>query len=120
MAAGDYPAGQVFYANKEHYPFGIREDEFIQHVGIFGRSGSGKTNLAYLLVLDLVKAGKPFLVFDWKRTAPSSIRPKGFRTKVYRRHRRSIMAPPIASRHRVAGSGMLSRRSISSSIMVSW
>jgi type IV secretory pathway VirB4 component len=36
-------------------------------VGIFGRSGSGKTNLAYLLVLDLVKAGKPFLVFDWKR-----------------------------------------------------
>jgi hypothetical protein len=67
IAAGDYPVGQICYAKKEYYPFGIREEEFIQHVGIFGRSGSGKTNLAYLLVLDLVKAGKPFLVFDWKR-----------------------------------------------------
>ncbi|MGD0784328.1 MAG: DUF87 domain-containing protein [Sedimentisphaerales bacterium] len=67
IAAGDYPIGQICYAKKEYYPFGIREDEFIQHVGIFGRSGSGKTNLVYLMVLDLIKAGKPFLVFDWKR-----------------------------------------------------
>ena len=67
LAAGDYPAGEVHYAREAYYPFGIREDEFIQHIGIFGRSGSGKTNLAYLLVLDLVRAGKPFLVFDWKR-----------------------------------------------------
>jgi predicted NACHT family NTPase len=61
IAKGDYPVGDIFYAKKEYYPFGIREDEFIQHVGIFGRSGSGKTNLVYLLVLDLIKAGKPFL-----------------------------------------------------------
>jgi len=67
VAAGDYPVGKVHYAREEYYPFGVREDEFIQHMGMFGRSGSGKTNLAYLLVLDLVKAGKPFLVFDWKR-----------------------------------------------------
>lgn len=61
IARGDYPVGNVFYANKEYYPFGIREDEFIQHVGIFGRSGSGKTNLVYLLVLDLVKAWQALL-----------------------------------------------------------
>ncbi|MCX5647531.1 MAG: DUF87 domain-containing protein, partial [Planctomycetota bacterium] len=67
LVAGDYPAGQVYYAQEPQYPFGIREEEFIQHIGIFGRSGSGKTNLAYLLVLDLIRAGKPFLVFDWKR-----------------------------------------------------
>ena len=67
VAAGDYPAGQIYYAEKEYHPFGVREDEFIQHIGVFGRSGSGKTNLAYLLVLDLIRAGKPFLVFDWKR-----------------------------------------------------
>jgi len=67
LAAGDYPAGEVYYAQELQYPFGIREEEFIQHIGIFGRSGSGKTNLAYLLVLDLIGAGKPFLVFDWKR-----------------------------------------------------
>jgi len=67
LAAGDYPAGRIHYAQKECHPFGIREEEFIQHIGVFGRSGSGKTNLAYLLVLDLIRADKPFLVFDWKR-----------------------------------------------------
>jgi len=49
------------------YPFGLREDEFIQHIDIFGRSGSGKTNLAYSLLYGLLKAKKPFRVFDWKR-----------------------------------------------------
>lgn len=67
LADGEYPVGMIHYGENGFYPFGLREDEFIQHIGIFGRSGSGKTNLAYLLLHDLVKAGKPFLVFDWKR-----------------------------------------------------
>ncbi|MEE9294841.1 MAG: DUF87 domain-containing protein, partial [Phycisphaerae bacterium] len=67
LAAGEYPVGLIHYGKDRFYPFGLREDEFIQHLGIFGRSGSGKTNLAYLLLQDLVKADKPFLVFDWKR-----------------------------------------------------
>ena len=67
LAAGQYPVGMIHYGKDGFYPFGLREDEFIQHIGIFGRSGSGKTNLAYLLLQGLTKAGKPFLVFDWKR-----------------------------------------------------
>jgi len=67
IARGQYAAGMVHYGKEGFYPFGLREDEFIQHIGIFGRSGSGKTNLAYLLLQELVRAGKPFLVFDWKR-----------------------------------------------------
>jgi hypothetical protein len=67
MAAGQYPVGMIHYGKDGFYPFGLREDEFIQHIGIFGRSGSGKTNLAYLLLHGLTQAGKPFLVFDWKR-----------------------------------------------------
>jgi len=67
LAAGEYPAGSVHYGRSRFCPFGLREPEFIQHVGIFGRSGGGKTNLAYLLLEGLVRAGKPFLVFDWKR-----------------------------------------------------
>jgi len=66
-AQGEYAAGMVHYGKEGFYQFGLREDEFIQHIGIFGRSGSGKTNLAYLLLQELVRAGKPFLVFDWKR-----------------------------------------------------
>ena len=67
LASGEYPAGTVHYGSQGFYLFGLREAELIQHVGIFGRSGSGKTNLCYMLLQGLVEAGKPFLVFDWKR-----------------------------------------------------
>jgi len=67
LADGEYPVGLIHYGKEGFYRFGLREDEFIQHIGVFGRSGSGKTNLAYLLLRGLVQAGKPFLVFDWKR-----------------------------------------------------
>ena len=67
LAHGEYPVGVIHYGRDRYHPFGLREYEFIQHIGIFGRSGSGKTNLAYVILQGLVKAGKPFLVFDWKR-----------------------------------------------------
>ena len=66
-ASGGYPVGMIHYGKGAFYQFGLREDEFIQHIGIFGRSGSGKTNLAYLLLHSLIRTGKPFLIFDWKR-----------------------------------------------------
>ncbi len=65
--AGDYFIGNVIYNDKEIYPFGLREDEWIQHVGIFGRSGAGKTNLGFHVIRELVKKSKPFILFDWKR-----------------------------------------------------
>lgn len=67
LVTGQYPAGTIYYGKNSYYEFSLREEEFIQHIGIFGRSGSGKTNLAYLILQGLVRAGKPFLVFDWKR-----------------------------------------------------
>lgn len=66
-AEGEYPLGDVAYNGRPMYPFGLRESEWPQHVGVFGRSGSGKTNLGFLIVQELMKAGKPVLVFDWKR-----------------------------------------------------
>jgi len=67
LSQGEYPLGVVHYGKEGFHWFGMREKEWIQHVGIFGRSGSGKTNVAFLIVLNLLKHGKPFLVFDWKR-----------------------------------------------------
>ncbi len=67
LAAGKYPSGIVYYGDQGFYPFGLWEDELIQHIGIFGRSGSGKTNLCYMLLEGLVAADKPFLIFDWKQ-----------------------------------------------------
>ena len=66
-ADGEYPLGIVYYGKKPLYRFGLKEDEWIQHVGIFGRSGSGKTSAALIIVWNMMQAGKPFLVFDWKR-----------------------------------------------------
>lgn len=66
-ASGDYPLGFVFYGKDKFHSFGLREDEWIQHLGVFGRSGSGKTNVAFIIVLNLLRKRKPFLIFDWKR-----------------------------------------------------
>ena len=66
-AAGSYELGNVLSYDRVMHPFGIREDEFIQHMAIFGRSGAGKTNTVALLIKELVGHQKPFLIFDWKR-----------------------------------------------------
>lgn len=66
-ASGNYYIGDVLYNKKCLYPFGLREKEWIQHLGIFGRSGAGKTNLGFSIVSELVKKNKPFIIFDWKR-----------------------------------------------------
>ena len=47
QAHGEYPLGQVSYSGKRLYPFGLRESEWIQHLAILGRSGSGKTTSAF-------------------------------------------------------------------------
>ena len=67
LARGEYPLGLVYYGQERFHPFGMREREWVQHIGIFGRSGSGKTNTAFLIILNLLARDKPFMVFDWKR-----------------------------------------------------
>ena len=79
-AAGAYELGHVLNYEKVLHPFGIREDEFIQHMAIFGRSGAGKTNTVALLIKELVRHRKPFLIFDWKRNYRDLLR-TGFHRK---------------------------------------
>ncbi len=67
VAAGEYELGAVAYNGRPLHAFGLRENEWPQHVGVFGRSGAGKTNLGFLIVQQLVRAGKPVLILDWKR-----------------------------------------------------
>jgi len=64
---GEYKLGSVIYGDREYYPFGLRENEWLRHLGIFGTTGAGKTNSAFLLLRELNRNGKPFLIFDWKR-----------------------------------------------------
>jgi hypothetical protein len=67
QAEGSYPVGRVLYSGSRLYDFGLRESEWIQHVGVFGRSGAGKTNVGFVLLRELTRKQKPVLVFDWKR-----------------------------------------------------
>ncbi|MBT3381176.1 MAG: ATP-binding protein [Lentisphaerae bacterium] len=66
-ADGPYRIGTVMGGDRSFYPFGLRDDELIQHMAIFGRSGAGKTNTVALFLRRLAAQGKPFLIFDWKR-----------------------------------------------------
>jgi len=75
---GKYRFGDVLYNDRVLYPFGLRENEWIQHVGVFGRSGAGKTNLGFLIATQLQKQHKPFLVFDWKRNYRDLLSLPGF------------------------------------------
>ena len=66
-ARGQIRLGTILYET-EKWDFGISTAELLRNVGIFGMSGSGKTNLAFLILKQLMGRGVPFLFFDWKRT----------------------------------------------------
>src|SRR3990172_5515809 len=81
---GDYPVGHVILQEKTFGTFAIREDEWLQHVAILGRSGSGKTNLCYTLLGTLLYQQKPFLVLDWKKNYRALLKTKfGDQIRVY-------------------------------------
>ena len=67
VVAGWLRLGEVVYPNTPPTPFGLNRGELIQHVGIFGRSGAGKTNTVMCLLRELLEKEVPFLIFDWKR-----------------------------------------------------
>ena len=66
-AKGSINLGTILY-EKEKYPFGITQTELLQNMGIFGRSGSGKTNLAFHIIQQFDRLKIPYLFFDNKRT----------------------------------------------------
>jgi len=78
QAYGEYALGTVQYAGRSRYQFGLREGDWIQHVAILGRTGSGKTNLGFLILKDLIEKRKPVLVFDWKRNYRDLLALPGF------------------------------------------
>lgn len=74
--------GKIIYET-EKWDFGISHAELLRHIGIFGMSGSGKTNLAFHIVKQLAHKKIPFLFWDWKRTARHLVPALGGPLKVY-------------------------------------
>ncbi len=65
---GRFHLGTIVYG-KPRWPCGLRSEELLQNLAIFGRSGAGKTNVAFHLMAQLARARVPFLFLDWKKTA---------------------------------------------------
>ncbi len=66
-AKGALHLGTILY-EQEKWPAGLKLPELLQNAAIFGRSGAGKTNVAFHLLEQLAAKRVPFLFLDWKRT----------------------------------------------------
>jgi DNA-binding MarR family transcriptional regulator len=64
---GDYLLGQVYYGDNPLHFFGLKPESMLGHAGIWGMTSSGKTNVGAILLSNLQRSGKSYLVFDWKR-----------------------------------------------------
>lgn len=67
-ASRRFKLGTVVYEKPKHL-FGLAPSELMQNFAIFGRSGAGKSNVGYQLILELTREGVPWLFLDVKRTA---------------------------------------------------
>src|SRR3989339_532549 len=65
--AGDIELGSISYADKKLYPFCFKSNRLKEHILVAGRSGSGKTNLTFMLMQGIMSRGIKVLALDWKR-----------------------------------------------------
>jgi len=79
---GAYNLGTVLYESPKG-PFGLKSNELLQNMAIFGRSGAGKTNVTFHILRQLAQRGVPFLFLDWKRTARHLLPTLQARSNVY-------------------------------------
>lgn len=80
--AGAINIGTILYG-KPQGQAGLELSELLQHVGIFGRSGAGKTNAAFHLLRQLADRRMSWLFLDWKRTARHLLPNLGAPVQVY-------------------------------------
>lgn len=65
--SGDLAIGSVRYGNRDLYPFLLQSGRLKEHLLVAGRSGSGKTNLTFVLMQGIISNGIKVLAMDWKR-----------------------------------------------------
>ncbi len=64
---GEIAFGTVNYGRKRLYPMKLKKSSLLTHVGIFGSSGYGKTNIIYSIVNQLSQNSVPILIFDFSK-----------------------------------------------------
>lgn len=66
-STGDLDIGSIMYGSKRLYPFRMPKEFLLTHIGVFGSSGYGKTNIAYWMIRQLSDLNVPVLVFDFSK-----------------------------------------------------
>lgn len=67
IGQGEFTIGSVSYPGLAPYPFLVKRNELLRHVFILGPTGTGKSTLLLNLLVQILAAGVPFMVFDFKR-----------------------------------------------------
>ncbi|HLD48836.1 MAG TPA: DUF87 domain-containing protein [archaeon] len=67
LISGDIELGNILFGKKKLFPFSIKSSDLLSHMGIFGSSGYGKTNIAYCLTEKLSEKGIPVIIFDFSK-----------------------------------------------------
>ncbi len=79
---GEIHIGSVLYGKKRLYPFTLDRESLLTHIGIFGSSGYGKTNLAYNLIRQFSDCGIPVLVMDFSKRNYRDLLSTGLKEKI--------------------------------------
>lgn len=72
--AGEISLGNVMYGGKELHELRMPLNSALRHLGVFGASGSGKSNLTALLFDTFVNNNVPVTLLDFKKTFRSLAR----------------------------------------------
>ncbi len=67
IGSGEFTIGEASYPGIPPYPFRVRRNELLRHVFILGPTGTGKSTLLLNILVQVLAAGVPFMVFDFKR-----------------------------------------------------
>ena len=79
---GSIEFGRVLYGKKRLYPLKLDPSVLLTHIGIFGSSGYGKTNLSYWMIEQLAGTDVPVLIFDFSKKNYRELLQTGLRDRI--------------------------------------
>ncbi len=80
---GELTLGTITYRDTPYGSVRITQKELTRHMGVWGTTGSGKTNLVHILVDQLLESQIPFTLFDWKQNFRSLVNARTDRPVLY-------------------------------------
>ncbi|MCA9272808.1 MAG: ATP-binding protein [Phycisphaerales bacterium] len=73
QASGPISLGRIRHGNRVLGGYGLTHSSLMRHTGVFGSSGSGKSNLVLHVLVQLIEQRIPWVLFDYKRSARSLV-----------------------------------------------